>query len=222
MIFKHELVEKIRFKHIKETHEITEDHNRAFDSIIGEAIVLKGENYDIEDVAGTIKAHCFNLVEFEGSVEDLLDPISATVAEFIPFFNEEYEIDKKVFETLNIKVNEETLMSSSDAFIIFDTLNVKKEYRGKGIGKLLIQSTCNDYRRDARLAFLKAYPLQYQGVDSWTSEEKKSREKKIKEFKERDLNQSRDKLVILYKSCGFKLIKGTKEFMVADLWNYIA
>ena len=40
--------------------------------------------------------------------------------------------------------------------------------------------------------------------------------------KERDLNQSRDKLVILYKSCGFKLIKDTKEFMVADLWNYIA
>ena len=81
MIFKHELVEKIRFKHIKETHEITEDHNRAFDSIIGEAIVLKGENYDIEDVAGTIEAHFFNLIEFEGSIFDLLDPISSTVGE---------------------------------------------------------------------------------------------------------------------------------------------
>ena len=51
---------------------------------------------------------------------------------------------------------------------------------------------------------------------------KVKQEKIIKEFKERDLNQSRDKLVILYKSCGFKLIKDTKEFMVADLWNYIA
>ena len=220
MLIKHELVDEIRFKHIKEVNESSDDHNHAFDTIVGEAIVMEGLDYSTEVVAGKITAHCFNLIEFEGSVFDLLDPISDTVAEFIPFFNDEYQIDKKVFETLNIDFDPNNTLSASDAFIIFDVLNVKKEYRGQGIGKLLIQATCNDYRREARFAFLKAFPLQYEGVDTWTPEDKKSREKEIKEFKGRNLNQSMNKLLNLYKSCGFKLIKDTKDFMVTDLWNY--
>ena len=38
--------------------------------------------------------------------------------------------------------------------------------------------------------------------------------------KGRNLDESMNKLLKLYESCGFKLIKGTKDFMVTDLWNY--
>ena len=123
-------------------------------------------------------------------------------------------------KSLNIDLKDgERKIWDNDGVLIFDTLDVEKKYRGEGIGNLLLDSVCHDYRRSSRFALLKAFPLQYVGsIDKDLDDEKKAKIEKEKiEFKNRNFETSRKKLVELYKKSGFEIISGTEDFMVCDL-----
>ena len=148
-----------------------------------------------------------------------LDEHSYQLTEFASFFSDNEKVfSKKVFKTFNIE--EDEFIYGDDDVLIFDNLYVNKEFRGKNVGQLLIEATCNDFRRKGRFAFLKAYPLQFSGedgFDNFSDEKKEQVLKEKKEFQDRSFKVSQDKLINLYKKCGFNLISGEKEFMVMDL-----
>ena len=82
----------------------------------------------------------------------------------------------------------------------------------------MIRNLINDHCRDASLIYLKAFPKQYSGHESWSADEKEKAEKiNNKEFKGRSLTKSQSKLIKLYSECGFKLIQESTEHMVMDL-----
>ena len=108
------------------------------------------------------------------------------------------------------KYSEDDIMGMSSNFIYLHMLKVDKKYRGKNIGKLLIQTLLNDCKRDANFAFLNAIPLQF------------GRDNNVKgigvtEFKGRTKEESQKKLIELYQTCGFKLIDKKSTDMVADI-----
>ena len=72
------------------------------------------------------------------------------------------------------------------------------------------------------MLFLKAYPLQFsgaEGFDELPDERKKQILREKEEFKNRNFEVSQKKLINLYEKCGFTLIEGEKEFMIADLFE---
>ena len=221
MIFKNNLVHKIKFTHTKEIYRGTSG-DQFIDYIEGEAMIE-----DIDDgshsVAGRISAHYVDISgcdENQWSLIDVLDQVSHTLSEYIPFFNQKNEFSDSIYKSLNIDLkDEERKIWDNDGVLIFDNLDVKKKYRGEGVGNLLLDSVCHDYRRNSRFALLKAFPLQYVGsTDKDLDEEKKAKIEKEKfEFKNRNFETSRKKLVELYKKSGFEIILGTEDFMVCDL-----
>ena len=108
------------------------------------------------------------------------------------------------------KYNEDDIMGMSSNFIYLHMLKVDKKYRGKNIGKLLIQALLNDCKRDANFAFLNAIPQQF-GPDN------KVKGIGVTEFKSRTKEESQKKLIELYQTCGFKLIDKKSTDMVADI-----
>ena len=101
-------------------------------------------------------------------------------------------------------------------FLYFHKLTVIKKYRGLGIGKTLIHSTINDYKRNSSIAFLIAAPLQFSGRET-------TNDPSLKEnFSNRSESQSRKKLIELYKTYGFKEIPEGEGDMVAYIgdWFY--
>ena len=221
MIFKNNLVHKIKFTHTKDI-DSGASGEEFIDYIKGEAMIE-----DIDDgshsVAGRISAHYVDIFECDNnrySVIDILDEVSHTLSEYIPFFNERNEFKDSIYKSLNIDLKDgERKIWDNDGVLIFDTLDVEKKYRGEGVGNLLLDSVCHDYRRNSRFALLKAFPLQYVGsTDKDLDEEKKAKIEKGKiEFKNRNFETSRKKLIELYKKSGFEIILGTEDFMVCDL-----
>ena len=78
------------------------------------------------------------------------------------------------------------------------------------IGKTLVHSTINDYKRDSSIAFLKAVPLQFNKNENFKGEEFKNRSKEV----------STNKLLKLYESYGFKTIPGGEGDMVANIEDW--
>ena len=216
MIFKNDIIEEIKFSHIKNVIRVPNVYE-FIDLISGDAIVIDDD--DNKKVAGNIRAYHIDIEDMEYSTADYLDEHSSALEEFVPFFKNN-QIDEIIYKTLNIKIGEMEVSFNSDAALIIDLVYVEKDFRGENIGQLLINTLCNDYRRNARFAFLKAFPLQYEGSDNTKDlpeEKRKVNEEDKVFFKNRDEKESQNKLIELYEKCGFKLIKGTKSFMVCDL-----
>ena len=199
------------------------DADTVIDEIRGKAIYIDEESGK-ESIAGEITAYQINLADIvndRSSIHLTLDEHSHQLSEFIPFFSDNEKIfSNKVLKTFKIK--DEELFSGDDDALIFNNLYVNKKYRGGNIGQLLIEATCNDFRRGGRFAFLKAYPLQFSGeeeFDEFTDEKKKQVLNEKKEFKNRSFKVSQGKLINLYEKCGFRLIDGEKEFMATDLYE---
>ena len=57
------------------------------------------------------------------------------------------------------------------------------------------------------------------GFDELPDEKKKKILREKEEFKNRSFEVSQGKLIRLHEKCGFRLIDGEKEFMVADLFE---
>ena len=165
MIFKNDLVDKIKFTHTKDIYRGAYV-DEFIDYIKGEAMIE-----DIDDgshsVVGRISAHYVDISECDNnrySVKDVLDEVSHTLSEYIPFFNEKNEFNDSIYKSLNIDLKDrENKIWDNDGVLIFDTLDVEKKYRGEGVGNLLLDSVCHDYIRNSRFALLKAFPLQYVG-----------------------------------------------------------
>ena len=213
-------IDKINFSHTKEISSYSEADS--FIDMIQGLAINTGEDGDEENVVGRVVAYHVNIddiIREECSIHDVLDEHSHSLSEFTPFFKRDDTIEDIIYETLNTK-SSDTNLSDCDEVLFFDNLTVEKSYRGQNIGKILIEATCIDYRRKSRFAFLKAFPLQYEGMDNFnefSEERKKEIEEARIEFKNIDFKTSQDKLIKLYKGCGFELIKGSENFMVCDL-----
>ena len=213
-------IDRIDFSFAKNLSYNADAHS-IIDEIRGKAIHIDAESGK-ESIAGELTAHQINLADIlndGSSIHMTLDEHSYQLTEFASFFSDNEKVfSKKVFKTFNIE--EDEFIYGDDDVLIFDNLYVNKEFRGKNVGQLLIEATCNDFRRKGRFAFLKAYPLQFSGedgFDNFSDEKKEQVLKEKKEFQDRSFKVSQDKLINLYKKCGFNLISGEKEFMVMDL-----
>ena len=206
MIFEHKLVEYIDFKYRKATFF----DESSSDFIKGEALVFdekKEEHFSVGEVSG----YFFDINDSENTLHDILDSISADTNSISPYFDHRYnKVIPKIRKLFDY--NEEDIMAMSNNFIYLHMLEVDKEYRGKGIGKLLISAFLNDCRRNACFAFLNAIPLQFNsGFDLQKNKITK------KEFKDRNKKESEQQLIKFYTDCGFKLINKKKTDMVADI-----
>ena len=213
-------IDRIDFSFAKNLSYNADAHS-IIDEIRGKAIHIDDESGK-ESIAGELTANQINLADIlndGSSIHMTLDEHSYQLTEFASFFSDNEKVfSKKVFKTFNIE--EDEFIYGDDDVLIFDNLYVNKEFRGKNVGQLLIEATCNDFRRKGRFAFLKAYPLQFSGedgFDNFSDEKKEQVIKEKKEFQDRSFKVSQDKLINLYKKCGFNLISGEKEFMVMDL-----
>ena len=215
-------IDRIEFSSAK-TLSYNADADTSIDEIKAKAIHIDDETGK-ENIAGELIAHQIDLAELindRNSIIITLDDHSHQLSEFATFFSDDEKIfSKKVFKTFNI--NEDDVFYGDDDVLIFDNLYVNKKFRGKNIGQLLIEATCRDFRRRGRFAFLKAYPLQFSGAESFDElpdERKKQILREKEEFKNRSFEVSQKKLINLYEKCGFRLIEGEKEFMIADLFE---
>ncbi len=214
-------IDRIEFSSAK-TLSYNADADTSIDEIKAKAIHIDDETGK-ENIAGELIAHQIDLAELindRNSITITLDDHSHQLSEFATFFSDDEKIfSKKIFKTFNI--DEDDILYGDDDVLIFDNLYVNKKFRGKNVGQLLIEATCRDFRRRGRFAFLKAYPLQFsgaEGFDDLPDERKEQILKEKKEFKDRSFKVSQKKLINLYEKCGFTLIDGEKEFMVADLF----
>ena len=206
MIFKHDLVQQIRFSYCKGTN--ADDYENRYEVITGKPLVYSDKKEDLVPV-GEIYAYFFNI---EGSndvaVTNVLDSIDSDTASLIKYFDDDFNVVNNEVSCLFDAQDE--IMDMNRNFIYLHMLTVDKEFRGKGIGKLLIQATLNDIKRDASFAFLNAVPLQFR-----SNGDDNLREKSGKEFKKRNKEESKKKLIQLYESCGFKSINKDGTDMVA-------
>ena len=214
-------IDRIEFSSAKNL-SYNADAYTSIDEIKAKAIYVDDKSGE-ESVAGELIAHQVDLAELindRTSIILTLDEHSHPLSEFADFFSDNEKIfSKKIFKTFNI--DEDDILYGDDDVLIFDNLYVNKKFRGKNIGQLLIETTCKDFRRRGRFAFLKAYPLQFsgeEGFDELPDERKEQVLKEKKEFKSWSFKVSQKKLINLYEKCGFTLIDGEKEFMVADLF----
>ena len=215
-------IDRIDFSHEKNI-SYNVDASSAIDTIIGKAIHISEDGK--EHIAGKITAHQINLSEIiddGSSIELTLDEHSHSLSEFIPFFSRDGDhiFSKKIYETFNLDLDQ--ILFEDDDVLVLDNLYIEKKFRGKNISQILIECVCNDYRRKGRFAFLKAFPLQFEGsenFENFDNEKKKQFLKEKEQFKDRSFEASQTKLVNLYKKCGFKEIIGEKEFMVQDLFE---
>jgi GNAT superfamily N-acetyltransferase len=204
MIFKHDLVEQIRFEYCKGTN--SDDFANNYDVITGKPLVYDEKKEDLVPV-GEIYVYFFNIEGSDASASQVLDSIDSDTAGLIKYFDYDFNVvNNKVSCLFDL---DDEIMDMNKNFIYLHMLTVDKKFRGKGIGKLLIQATLNDIKRDASFAFLNAVPLQFR------DEDKKSKAKSSKEFKNRTKEQSKKKLIQLYESCGFKSINKDGTDMVA-------
>ncbi len=215
-------IDRIEFSSAKSLSYNADAHT-SIDEIKAKAICVDDESGK-ESIAGELIAHQVDLAELinDGtSIILTLDEHSHELSEFADFFsNNEKVFSKKIYKTFKLK--EDDIMYGDDDVLIFDNLYVNKKFRGKDIGQLLIEATCKDFRRGGRFAFLKVYPLQFSGADGFDElpdERKKKILREKEEFKNRSFEVSQEKLIKLYEKCGFRLIDGEKEFMVADLFE---
>jgi len=200
MIIEHDLVWEIRFEYIKGTSG--DDLFNRYEFITGTAFVSDEKKEGLVPV-GKIEAYFFDIEGSDVPVAEILDSIDGDTSTLMEYFDDDINV-------VNIEVS--ALFNIGDAiddlnrnFIYFHMLIVDKKFRGNGIGKLLIQATLNDIKRDASFAFLNAVPLQFRG--SGKNYDEALIAKTDEEFKKRNEEESKKKLIELYKSCGFKSIK---------------
>ena len=215
MIFKSNIIEEIKFSHIKSVHSTSEE--QMIDEIKGIAIIVDDD--DVEKNVGEIRAYYVDNTNRSSSIHLDLDCISSSLEEFAQFFDDQNQIEETIYKTLNITDKRDRIFDN-DGVLILDMVYVEKDFRGSKIGQLLIDNLCNDYQRRSRFALLKAFPLQYEGSTNPERLEEKKRKANEEDkifFKNRDEDASEKKLIQLYKQSGFRIIKGTKNFMVCDL-----
>lgn len=206
MNFKHDLVEQIDFKYRKST--TTDDYQNNYDGIRAKALVYDEKKEDYFSV-GQLDAYFFDIETSSAPVHEVLDCIDGDTATLMSYFDLNYKrVTSKIGKIF--KYSEDDLMGMSSNFIYLHMLKVDKKYRGKNIGKLLIQALLNDCKRDANFAFLNAIPLQF------------GRDNNVKgigvtEFEGRTKEESQKKLIELYQTCSFKLIDKKSTDMVADI-----
>ena len=205
MIIENKNIDRIDFKHTKSTYG--DDLGNHYDEIIGKAFAYVGEQGD-EVLAGEVQAYFLEVENLKYPVNDLLDVISSDHEAYSVYFNKYNKINNKIQKLLGIAEEEYEIMSLN--FMYFHKLKVKKEYRGLDIGKTLVHSTINDYKRDSSIALLKAVPLQFNEGESFKAEEFKNRSKEV----------STKKLLKLYETYGFKTIPGGDGDMVAYIGDW--
>ena len=206
MNFEHDIVEQIDFKYRKST--TTDDFQNNYDGIKAEALAYDEKKEDYFSV-GQLDAYFFDIETSNVPIYEVLDSIDGDTATLINYFDFDYKrVTSKIGKIFNY--NEEDIMGMSANFIYLHMLKVDQKYRGKGIGKLLIQALLNDCKRDANFAFLNAIPQQF-GPDN------KVKEIGVTEFKGRTKEESQKKLIELYQTCGFRLIDKKSTDMVADI-----
>ena len=215
MKFENKNISRVVFKHTKSTEGYEYDD---YDEIDGKAIKIEDENEngkEKEIVVGNIEAFFMNVDGLGETVYYLLDSISGDHERIAQYFNEENKINSKIRKLLKLSDEDVELMSSD--FLYIHKLTVLKKYRGLGIGKTLMHTTINDYKRDSSIAFLIAAPLQFSGREI-------SNDPSLKEnFQNRTESQSRKKLIELYETYGFKEIPAGGGDMVAytgDWFHY--
>ena len=206
MNFKHDIVEQIDFKYRKST--TTDDYQNNYDGIRAKALVYDEKKEDYFSV-GQLDAYFFDIETSSAPVHEVLDCIDGDTATLMSYFDLNYKrVTSKIGKIF--KYSEDDIMGMSSNFIYLHMLKVDKKYRGKNIGKLLIQALLNDCKRDANFAFLNAIPQQF-GPDN------KVKGIGVTEFKSRTKEESQKKLIELYQTCGFKLIDKKSTDMVADI-----
>ena len=211
MNFKHDLVEQIDFKYRKST--TTDDYQNNYDGIRAKALVYDEKKEDYFSV-GQLDAYFFDIETSSAPVHEVLDCIDGDTATLINYFDLNYKrVTSKIGKIF--KYSEDDIMGMSSNFIYLHMLKVDKKYRGKNIGKLLIQALLNDCKRDANFAFLNAIPLQFNS--RLYDDNNKLKKIDNSEFKNRTKDQSQKKLIELYQTCGFKLIDKKSTDMVADI-----
>ena len=152
MNFKHDLVEQIDFKYRKST--TTDDYQNNYDGIRAKALVYNEKKEDYFSV-GQLDAYFFDIETSSAPVHEVLDCIDGDTATLMSYFDLNYKrVTSKIGKIF--KYSEDDIMGMSSNFIYLHMLKVDKKYRGKNIGKLLIQALLNDCKRDANFAFLNA------------------------------------------------------------------
>ena len=205
-------ISRIDFNHGKSTEGYEYDE---YDHIDGKAISIEGEGDDEKElIVGTVEAFFINADDSKEPIFYLLDSISGDHERLARYFDDENKINNKIRKLLKLSYEDVEQMSCD--FLYFHKLTVIKKYRGLGIGKTLIHSTINDYKRNSSIAFLIAAPLQFSGRET-------TNDPSLKEnFSNRSEAQSRKKLIELYKTYGFKEIPDGEGDMVAYIgdWFY--
>tara|TARA_B100000989_G_C19443298_1_gene428341 strand:+ start:186 stop:827 length:642 start_codon:yes stop_codon:yes gene_type:complete len=211
MKIKNKKLHRIDFKHSKSTGDY--DEHDDYDEIYGKAVVDEGDDNTENYIdAGLIEAYFLNVEDIKEPVHFLLDSISGDHERLAKYFDDENKINDKIRKLL--KLSEEDVRMMSLNFLYIHKLKVLKKYRGLGIGKTLMQAMINDYKRDSSLAFLIAAPLQFSGRE--INDDPSAKES----FNNRTEAQSRNKLIKLYESYGFKNIPGGQGDMVAYIGDW--
>ena len=201
MKIKNKNIHHIKFKHSKLVHEF--ELEGYYDDIYGKAITYEDDEMDDPIDAGNIEGCYIDAENLNEPVHELLDSISGDHVRYSKYFNEYNKINKKIRKLL--KLGEEDVHIMSSSFIYIHKLKVLKKYRGLGIGKTLVQTLINDYKRESSIVFLTAAPLQFNTSDPSTKET----------FKKRNEQESKKKLIELYESYGFSNIPDGDGDMVA-------
>ena len=206
MKIKNKNIHHIKFKHSKLVHEF--ELEGYYDDIYGKAIAYEDDEMDNPIEVGTIEGSYIDVESLNEPVHELLDSISGDHVRYSKYFNEYNKIDKKTRKLLNLGDEDVDIMRSS--FVYIHKLKVQKKYRGLGIGKTLVQTMINDYKRESSIAFLTAAPLQFNSSDPSTKET----------FKKRNEKESKKKLIELYESYGFHNIPDSDGDMVIYIGDW--
>jgi ribosomal protein S18 acetylase RimI-like enzyme len=206
MKIKNKNIHHIKFKHSKLVHEF--ELEGYYDNIYGKAIAYEDDEMDNQIEVGSIEGSYIDVESLNEPVHELLDSISGDHVRYSKYFNEYNKIDKKTRKLLNLGDEDVDIMRSS--FVYIHKLKVQKKYRGLGIGKTLVQTMINDYKRESSIAFLTAAPLQFNSSDPSTKET----------FKKRNEKESKKKLIELYESYGFHNIPYSDGDMVIYIGDW--
>lgn len=97
--------------------------------------------------------------------------------------------------------------------LIIDYIHVLKEYRGNGLGEVIIKSIIRNFKHRVKTIVLRAYPLQFskreRGKGRWESD--------LRNLSQKDLEGSREKLIGFFENMGFKVFKDSYMYFPGDI-----
>lgn len=195
----------LRFRHSQTAVEPEEAMSFAY-SIDGE-VIQRGDN-DEETLVGKFGIYYMD-VDAAGNAGhhpfDMFDGLAATMVYYEPLFGGPDNGPKKSV----LKVMGEAF--SSQNVLILDRLEILPEYRGKGVGLVVLRRLIERFEAGAGMVCMKPYPLQFEAGYRDRARDRASEwdlQMRLSDFSE-NKKSSTATLQSHYAKLGFKRVPGT-------------